>query len=51
MQDALRVLSSIGVSSGMVGIISHVQALQETIPSGIVVKKDAHGSTLRVIYD
>lgn len=51
MQDALHVLSSIGVSSGMVGIISHVQALQESIPSGIVVKKDAHGSTLRVLYD
>lgn len=49
MQDALQVLSSIGVSSGLVGIISHVQALQETIPSGILVQKGAHGSTLRVI--
>ena len=51
MRDALHVLSAIGVSSGMVGIISHVQALQETIPCGIIVQKDAHGSTLRVVTD
>lgn len=51
MQDALQILSSIGISNGLVGIISHVQALQETIPAGILVKKDARGSTLRVICD
>ena len=51
MQDALQILSSIEISNGLVGIISHVQALQETIPAGILVQKDAKGSTLRMICD
>ena len=51
MQDALQILSSIGVSNGLIGIISHVQALQETISTGIVVQKGSRGSTLRVICD
>ncbi len=37
--DAMNVLNSIQAANGMVGIISHVQLLQERIPSKINVKK------------
>ena len=45
IQDALDVLSCIG-SGGQVGIISHVDALRETIAQGIEVKKGEHGSRI-----
>ena len=51
LNQAMKALVSLTQGNRLVGIISHVQALQESIPSGIVVKKDAHGSTLRVVYD
>ena len=47
--DALEVLGTIQRSKGMVGIISHVQRLRETIPSRIEVTKSKNGSSLRVI--
>ena len=42
--DALDILDGIRKGSGMVGIISHVEQLAETIPNKIVVKKTRQGS-------
>ena len=44
--DALDVLQSVQKGHGMVGIISHVASLEETIPTKIVIKKTAQGSKL-----
>lgn len=46
VDDALDVLSSVN-TAGTVGIISHVERLEETIPSRIEVRKGKNGSTLR----
>lgn len=37
--DAMNILNSIQVSNGMVGIISHVQLLQERIPTKLIIDK------------
>ena len=47
--DALEVLQGIQRSSGVVGIISHVEQLTETIPTRIEITKGKQGSTCRVI--
>lgn len=46
IRDAMNILSSVKGSKRLVGIISHVQMLKETIESSITVEKDRNGSTL-----
>lgn len=46
--DALEVLQGIRRSSALVGIISHVEQLAETIPAKIQITKGKDGSTLSV---
>lgn len=46
--DALDILDGIRKGSGMVGIISHVEQLAETIPNKIVVQKSRHGSSCSI---
>ena len=46
--DALDILQSVQRGRGMVGIISHVALLEETIPTKIVIRKTDHGSMLEV---
>lgn len=46
IKDALNVLASVKGSKRLVGIISHVQILKETINSSITIEKDRSGSTL-----
>ena len=47
--DALDVLQSVRRGRGLVGIISHVALLEETIPTKIEIRKTARGSTASVI--
>ena len=49
VQDALEVLQGIQRSAGVVGIISHVEALAESIPARIEISKGEQGSTCRVM--
>lgn len=42
--DAMNVLNSIQEANGLVGIISHVQILQDQIPSKLRVEEDTRGS-------
>lgn len=49
LQDALGALAVIRSSRGMVGIISHVGLLRESIEPGIEVLKKVNGSELRVV--
>jgi len=44
ISDALNILSSVKGSKRLVGIISHVQLLKETIEASITVQKDRNGS-------
>ena len=46
--DALDVLQTVRKGRGLVGIISHIQLLEETIPTKIITEKTAHGSEARV---
>ncbi|MCQ2519849.1 MAG: SMC family ATPase [Lachnospiraceae bacterium] len=46
IEDAMAVLESIQKASGLVGIISHVQLLQERIPIKLRVKELGQGSTI-----
>ncbi|WP_326907740.1 AAA family ATPase [Sedimentibacter sp. MB31-C6] len=46
--DAMRVLSSVKGSKRLVGIISHVQNLKETIETSIIVEKGREGSKLQI---
>jgi DNA repair exonuclease SbcCD ATPase subunit len=46
--DALDVLQGIRRGNGVVGIISHVEQLAETIPTKLMVTKSKNGSTLSV---
>lgn len=48
VQDALEVLQGIQRSSGVVGIISHVESLVETIPTRLEITKGKNGSICRV---
>lgn len=42
--DAMQILGSIQQANGLVGIISHVQILQERIPTKLCVEENAQGS-------
>ncbi len=46
--DALDMLLSVQNSGRMVGIISHVEALRESISNGIFVEKKKSGSVMRI---
>jgi DNA repair exonuclease SbcCD ATPase subunit len=48
IQDALEILQSIRHTAGVVGIISHVDALAETIPAQLRITKGKHGSSCRL---
>lgn len=48
IQDALDILQGIRSTAGVVGIISHVEALAETIPTRIEITKGRRGSTAHV---
>lgn len=48
IDDALEILNGIRSSSGLVGIISHVERLAETIPAKIQITKGKEGSTCRI---
>lgn len=48
IDDALNVLSCMTHGKGMIGIISHVTQLKETISAGIEVMKSSEGSSLRI---
>lgn len=48
ISDALDVLQSIGKSCGVVGIISHVGQLEESIPTKLRITKGSRGSSCRV---
>mgnify|MGYP003303525516 CR=1 FL=1 len=49
VNDALEVLQGIRRSAGIVGIISHVEALAETIPAKIEIQKGKSGSNCMII--
>lgn len=49
ISDALDMLLSVQNSGRIVGIISHVSALRETIPCGIYVKKEKTGSKITIL--
>ncbi len=49
LQDAVRALSELRLSQGMVGVISHVDFLGESIPVGIEVRKTSGGSEIQVM--
>jgi DNA repair exonuclease SbcCD ATPase subunit len=46
INDAMNVLDSVRRSSGMIGIISHVQILEDNIPTQLHVIKRESGSTI-----
>lgn len=46
--DALDVLQTVRKGRGLVGIISHIPLLEETIPTKIITGKTARGSVARV---
>lgn len=48
IHDAMDVLESVRRSSGMIGIISHVQLLESNIPTHLEVVKSSSGSTIRL---
>ena len=48
IHDAMDVLESVRRSSGMIGIISHVQLLESNIPTHLEVVKSDAGSSIRL---
>ena len=48
IHDAMDVLESVRRSSGMIGIISHVQLLESSIPTHLEVVKSQGGSRIRL---
>ena len=44
IDDAMDILKGLQENSGMVGIISHVKLLQDSIPTKLIVKKSEKGS-------
>mgnify|MGYP002626705487 CR=1 FL=1 len=48
--DALDILQGVRRGRGLVGIISHIPMLEETIPTKIIVEKTAHGSVKKEVY-
>ena len=49
IQDALDILQGIRATAGVVGIISHVELLSETIPARIEITKGNRGSNARIL--
>ena len=49
IQDALDILQGIRATAGVVGIISHVELLAETIPARIEITKGNRGSRARIL--
>lgn len=49
IHDAMDVLESVRRSSGMIGIISHVQLLESNIPTHLEVIKSSSGSTIKPV--
>ena len=49
IQDALDILQGIRGTAGVVGIISHVDALAETIPARIEITKGRRGSSAKIL--
>lgn len=49
IQDALDILQGIRGTAGVVGIISHVELLAETIPARIEITKGSRGSRARIL--
>jgi exonuclease SbcC len=49
IQDALEILQGIRRTAGVVGIISHVEALAETIPARIETTKGKRGSSAKIL--
>ena len=49
IQDALDILQSIRRTAGVVGIISHVEALAETIPAQLRITKGRSGSSCTLV--
>lgn len=49
IQDALEILQGIRRSAGIVGIISHVETLAESIPAQIRITKGKSGSVCRIL--
>ena len=49
IQDALDILQGIRGTAGVVGIISHVEVLAETIPARIEITKGSRGSSARIL--
>ena len=47
IQDALDVLESVRKGSAVIGIISHVEALEENIPVKLEIKKTENGSYIK----
>ncbi len=50
IDDALEVLQGIQRSHGLVGIISHVDKLSETIPTRLDVLKSANGNQIHCVF-
>ena len=48
IDDAMEILETVRSGSGIVGIISHVERLSETIPAKIEITKTKNGSQCRV---
>ena len=48
LYDALDVLKTVQRGRGLVGIISHIPLLEETIPTKIITEKTMHGSIAKV---
>lgn len=46
LEEAMRALNDLAQSNRLVGIISHVEALEKRIDNKIVVSKDANGSSV-----
>ncbi len=44
IEDAMNVLNSIQEANGLVGIISHVEILQDQIPTKLRIIEDDYGS-------
>lgn len=46
IDDAMNILNGIKRANGLVGIISHVQLLRDTIPAKLIVEENASGSRI-----
>ncbi|MGN0656203.1 MAG: AAA family ATPase [Ruminiclostridium sp.] len=49
LKDAIGILKSVQETNGIVGIISHVESLAETIPARIDIEKGEKGSRCRMV--